>query len=471
VGGDVTARLEAYDLAARLKAYEGRPAATARAGKDPVNAPMIRHWCEAMGDTHPAYTGPDAIAPPTMLQVWTMGGLSGHGGRAHAYDELLALLDGWGCTSVVATDCEQEYLRPLRPGDEITYDSVVESVSERKTTRLGTGHFVTTRTDVRAGGALAGTHRFRILKYAPARPGGGTGRGTRPRPVVNRDNAGFWEGVRRHTLLVQRCTGCGTLRHPWLPGCTACGCPDWDTVEASGEGRVHSYVVVHHPPFPAFDPPYAVGLVELAEGVRMIGNVVGVPYDKVRIGLPVRLEFHMYEEELTLPVWRARESVPDPAEPGGPAEPADRAEPPDVPVHALPPLEIPVTRTLIVAGALASRDYQDVHHDPELARRRGSPDIFMNILTTNGLVGRYVTDHFGPASVLRKVAIRLGAPCHPGDTLVLTGTVESVAGDTATVRVTGTNRAGRHVTGTVTVTVPGEDPSEALSEDPREDPS
>ncbi|MFJ8360710.1 MaoC/PaaZ C-terminal domain-containing protein [Streptomyces sp. NPDC093984] len=120
----------------------------------------------------------------------------------------------------------------------------------------------------------------------------------------------------------------------------------------------------------------------------------------------------------------------------------------------LPPLEIEITRTLIVAGAIASRDYQDVHHDAELARQKGSPDIFMNILTTNGLVGRYVTDHFGPAAVLRKVAIRLGAPNHPGDTMVLTGTVEEVDGDTATVRVVGANGIGRHVTGTVTVTVP-----------------
>ncbi len=121
----------------------------------------------------------------------------------------------------------------------------------------------------------------------------------------------------------------------------------------------------------------------------------------------------------------------------------------------LPPLEIEITRTLIVAGAIASRDYQDVHHDAELARQKGSPDIFMNILTTNGLVGRYVTDHFGPDAVLRKVAIRLGAPNHPGDTMVLTGTVESVDGETATVRVVGANGIGRHVTGTVTVCVPG----------------
>ncbi|MGW2970621.1 bifunctional MaoC family dehydratase N-terminal/OB-fold nucleic acid binding domain-containing protein [Streptomyces mirabilis] len=290
------------ELEARLKAYEGRAAAVAGVGKDPVNEPMIRHWCEAMGDTNAAYTGPDAVAPPTMLQVWTMGGLSGHEGRSDAYDELLGLLDEAGCTSVVATDCEQEYLRPLRPGDEITFDAVIESVSERKTTKLGTGHFVTTRMDVRANGEPAGTHRFRILKYAPART---RSKAARPRPVVNRDNAGFWEGVGRHQLLIQRCGGCGTLRFPWLPGCGACGSPEWDTVEASGKGTVYSYVVMHHPPFPAFDPPYAVGLIELAEGVRIVSNVIGVPSDKVRIGMPVRLRFERYDEELVLPVFRA----------------------------------------------------------------------------------------------------------------------------------------------------------------------
>ncbi|MGW3724566.1 MaoC family dehydratase [Streptomyces sp. F001] len=125
----------------------------------------------------------------------------------------------------------------------------------------------------------------------------------------------------------------------------------------------------------------------------------------------------------------------------------------------LPPLEIEITRTLIVAGAIASRDYQDVHHDPESARQKGSPDIFMNILTTNGLVGRYITDHFGPTAALRKVAVRLGAPNHPGDTMVLTGRVEAVDADTAVVRVTGDNGIGRHVTGTVTVTLPARGPA------------
>lgn len=121
----------------------------------------------------------------------------------------------------------------------------------------------------------------------------------------------------------------------------------------------------------------------------------------------------------------------------------------------LAPLEIAVTRTLIVAGAVASRDYQDVHHDAELAREKGSPDIFMNILTTNGLVGRYVTDHFGSSAVLRRVAIRLGVPNYPGDTMVLSGKVTALGDDgTAEVSIVGANGLGRHVTGTVTISVP-----------------
>ncbi|MFD6497992.1 protein dehydratase, partial [Streptomyces sp. NPDC060188] len=84
------------ELLTKLRKFEGRAATVGGVGRDPVNAPMIRHWCEAMGDTHPAYRGPDAVAPPTMLQAWTMGGLAGHTGRSDTNDELFALLDGAG---------------------------------------------------------------------------------------------------------------------------------------------------------------------------------------------------------------------------------------------------------------------------------------------------------------------------------------------------------------------------------------
>jgi acyl dehydratase len=120
----------------------------------------------------------------------------------------------------------------------------------------------------------------------------------------------------------------------------------------------------------------------------------------------------------------------------------------------LPTLEIPLTRSLIVATAMASHDYQDVHHDPDLAVQRGSKDIFMNILTTNGFVGRFVTDWAGPDATLKKVAIRLGAPNYPGDTMTMTGSVTAVDGDVVTVSIRGANELGDHVTGTVTLTLP-----------------
>jgi acyl dehydratase len=120
----------------------------------------------------------------------------------------------------------------------------------------------------------------------------------------------------------------------------------------------------------------------------------------------------------------------------------------------LPTLVIQLTRTLIVATAIASRDYQDVHHDPGLAQERGSPDIFMNILSTNGFVGRFVTDWAGPDAVLRSVKIRLGAPNHPGDTMTMTGKVTEKHDGVVEVAIRGANEIGDHVTGTVTLELP-----------------
>ena len=121
----------------------------------------------------------------------------------------------------------------------------------------------------------------------------------------------------------------------------------------------------------------------------------------------------------------------------------------------LPHLEVAITPTVIIAGALASRDYQDVHHDRDLAIQRGSKDIFMNILTTNGYVGRFVTDWAGPEALLRSVDIRLGAPNYPGDTMTLSGRVTEKRDGAITVEVVGDNGLGHHVTGTVTLELPG----------------
>ena len=138
----------------------------------------------------------------------------------------------------------------------------------------------------------------------------------------------------------------------------------------------------------------------------------------------------------------------------------------------LPTLVLAITRTLITAGAIASRDYQDVHHDHVLAKERGSKDIFMNILTTNGLVGRYVTDWSGPQSRLAEVNIRLGAPNYPDSVMTLTGLVtdKGPLGDDGhsglvTVSIRGDNDLGDHVTGTVQVILPlGEGDDNATGE-------
>jgi len=127
---------------------------------------------------------------------------------------------------------------------------------------------------------------------------------------------------------------------------------------------------------------------------------------------------------------------------------------------ALPELAIPITTTLVVGGALASRDFTPVHHDRAAAQAQGMSDVFMNILTTNGLVGRYVTDWAGPDATLKNVAIKLGAPNLPGDTMKMAGTVKSKdekAGELV-VEIAGRNGWGNHVTGTVRLSLPRRNP-------------
>lgn len=120
----------------------------------------------------------------------------------------------------------------------------------------------------------------------------------------------------------------------------------------------------------------------------------------------------------------------------------------------LPTLEIPLTRTLIVAGALATRDYENVHHDPAEAERRGTPDTYMSINNTNGLVGRYVTDWAGPGARMTRLSTRLRVPNFPGDTMTLKGQVVHVDDDTVRVTVRGTNSKGAHAISEVTVLLP-----------------
>jgi len=312
----------ADELESRIEPWIGREGEPLRA-RDPVNQPMIRHWCDAMEDANPCYTDPGfagssvhggIVAPPTMLQAWTMPGLRGRPAappdRPSPLGSVLGLLDDAGYTSVVATNCRQEYRRYLRPGDEVSVTSRIVSVSDEKRTALGVGRFVDEEMVYRDGaGEEVARMTFRILKFRPPERKGdapveAAPAARRPRPATSRDNAFFWEGVAAGELRIQRCGSCRTLRHPPGPMCPGCQSLDWDFVVASGRGRVYSYVVAHHPPIPPFAYPNAITLIELEEGTRLVSNVVGIDPDALTIGLPVEVAFTRVDEELVLPLFR-----------------------------------------------------------------------------------------------------------------------------------------------------------------------
>jgi 3-oxo-4,17-pregnadiene-20-carboxyl-CoA hydratase alpha subunit len=307
----------------RLREFVGRRAGPEFTSPDAVSESMIRHWCEALGDTNPAYTDPSfgkwsvhggPVAPPTMLQVWTMKGLHPPPSPDNARSELIALLDEAGFTSIVATNCEQEYERYLRPGDVVTSTTVIESVSEEKRTALGPGHFFSTLTTCcDADGNVVGRMTMRYLKFRPAAPDAGKPAPRRPRPAMNQDTQFFWDGAKNRELLIQRCTSCKTLRHPPRTMCGACGSLDWDAVRASGRGEVFSYVVMHHPPVPGLEMPYVVALVELEEGTRIVTSIPGATADDVKIGMPVEVDFLAIDESVTLPVFKPRGAAGTPS--------------------------------------------------------------------------------------------------------------------------------------------------------------
>lgn len=443
--------------------------------RDPVNQPMIRHWCDAMEDHNPVHTDPEAaarschgqiVAPPAMLNAWTMQGLVPRAPvdetRPDPASAVYTALDAAGYSSVVATNSEHAYPRYLRLGELVRGVATLKDVSEEKRTGLGIGHFVTTETEYRnQADDVVGRMLFRILKFKPgtgrtapggdAEAGAAPARPLRPSPGVSRDTRFFWEGLEVGELRIQRCAGCKTLHHPPVVRCPGCGGYDLDWQVASGRGRVYSHVEPVHPRFPAFGDGYVVGLVELEEGTRLITNIVDVDPERVEVGMPVELVVRRENSERPLPLFR-------------PARPERRTTTlrfgEALPGTSLAPCPVPITATLIVAGAIASRDYQDVHHDRELAVMRGSPDIFMNILTTSGLCARYVTDWAGPEAVLRRLAIRLGAPNYPHDTMTMEGAVTAAkrhdAGDGGTLElaIRGYNRLGDHVTGTVELELP-----------------
>ena len=265
---------------------------------------------------------------------------------------------------------------------------------------------------------------FRVLKFVPKEPEPDPGDFVL-RPQQNRDTAYFWEGTQAGELRIQTCNACGALRHPPGPACPECGALDRGHVVASGRGTVFSYVVHRHPPVPGRELPILLALVDLEEGIRMVGELVDTDAGEDR---------DRHARGRRLPAHRRR---PHPA----------RLE---AGMSTLPEWRLPITTTLVVSTAIATRDFQDVHHDRDLAQSYGSQDIFLNILTTTGLVQRYVTDSLGRgrAGRDRAAARRAGVPGRRARLHRHPRRRHGVGGRRG---VAGSQARGDHVTATVTL--------------------
>ncbi|MDY0065668.1 MAG: OB-fold domain-containing protein [Steroidobacteraceae bacterium] len=453
-----------------LRSYVGRTGAPQTA-RDPVNSATIRNWCDAMRFDGEALetAAPDdkGRAPPAMLAVWTMpGAIPREFDPDCPRGKVFMLLQQAGFASMIGVNTEEEYFRPLEIGELLTGTLSLLDVSEQKSTALGVGYFVTTLTEFKnQKGERVGTWKFRTFNFKPRQP---TEEElakkkqrqeqqaripkhllVRPRPAMMKETAFFWEGAQAGELRIQQCRGCQRLAHPPVVRCPACGSYDLGYRVASGKATLYSFVEPVHPPMPFMRYPYVVGVVELEEGTRLITNIVHCAPELVRIGMPLELVFQQTDPELKLPMFR-------PAAP--PVNRQTRRFEEVQTGEELPLRPIDVTTRRIVAGAIATRDFEDIHHEAAAARRAGLPDLFMNILTTNGLCTRYVQAWAGPQASVTGINIRLGAPNVAGDTMTLSGVVESRTSledrGQVVVRLRGRNDLGDHVTGTVTVELP-----------------
>jgi hypothetical protein len=307
--------------------------------RDPVNLPVQRRWCDAMGVTNPVYLDRTLaqrscfgriVSPLAMLDVWTKPGL---GYRRNVEDPIggaYEALDAESFTSAVVVASELEQVRPLLLGENVRSTVMLESVSNEKSTALGRSRFVTSRQDFFVDEELVGQSRFVVMKFQPT----------------------------------------SDQRRAGLPTSERTDGTDAATPQRDNLGTVRA-------------------------AAMLTGKTT-------------------------------------------------------------PETTIPITPTLIVAGALTTSDYYEVHHDRDTAKQRGSQDIFMNVHTTLGLVQRCIGDWLGPNARWHALQAKLGVPNYPGDTMIVGGTV--TASDGATGRTTidfrATNRLGPHATGSVEVTLP-----------------
>ena len=304
---------------AQIQAYVGREVCPRTPARDEVNTAMIRHWAEAMGDTNPAYTDPEwaagsrrgrVIAPPAMLYVWNQEGfrVATEGRPPDAQSDLVALFNAHGYTGVLGTNVKQEYHREVGLGDTVYVEMVIDSVSEQKATARGIGYFFETlATFTDQAGETIGTQRFRVLKFAPAEQAAAEPTEqalevpTRIASPRGHDNAWWWEACDAGKVLIQRCTDCGTLRHPPRPMCGNCQSMEWDSIESTLEGEVLSYTELHHPRVPGYSYPLVCAVIKLAEGTNLVSNVVGCDPSEVHIGMAVRGRVEQVDEKTMLP--------------------------------------------------------------------------------------------------------------------------------------------------------------------------
>jgi uncharacterized protein len=298
-----------------------------RVGRHPVNQPMIEHWLDAMGDKNPIYVDEEAakaaghpgiVAPPAMIQVWTMMGLGGVRAPDDPLTEILELFDEAGYIGVVATNCEQTYHRYLRPGEEVGVAAELTDVVGPKHTALGEGFFITQKITWQVGDEDVAEMMWRIMKFRPAdadRPAASSvpddlDADAMMRPASSRDTKFFWDGVNAHEVRIQKRAD-GGLQHPPVPAIWQDKDAPIDYVVASGKGTVFSFVVHHAPKVPGRTLPFVIALVELEEGVRMLGELRNVDPASVEIGMPVRATYIDFPANDVGPAWTLYAWEPD----------------------------------------------------------------------------------------------------------------------------------------------------------------
>ncbi len=304
-----------------LYTYVGKAIYSApRKGYDDVNTAMIRQWSEVMGDKNPAYNDSEwaaksqrghTIAPPAMMYAWTQEGykVASEGRPADGQVEMVQFFDRHGFSGSLGTNVDQEYFVEAKPGDSIFEESIIDSISEQKSTARGIGYFFETYAKfTNQDGVLIGTQRFRVFKFippveaatAPAQDGAleVPTRAVSPR---GQDNKWWWDACDEGKILIQRCQNCQTLRHPPRPMCGECQSTEWDSIESTLDGEVYSFVEMHHPKFPGYQYPLVVAVIDLAEGTRIIANVVGCEVKDIHIGMKIKGKVEQVDPKTMLP--------------------------------------------------------------------------------------------------------------------------------------------------------------------------